>query len=713
MGLFGKSKKDKVKEPVQEEKSDFKKESEENDIVTRVKAMYKRSYDSKSDLHSKWKDNYKAYTGELFKKQTPDFRANEVSNFIFSTIETIKPVMLSNNPKTQVIPRQNEFYEKARVVQAVLDSEWKRAGMFAKINLLNHINLIYGTAILGMFWNASDRNGLGNVESTLISPFNFFIEPSATDIDNAEYCIYAVYKKVSEVSKAFPEKAEEIKDEATSNVDENLMSEKEGTDFGSNNILYIECYMRDYSTETYIEEETADDGTLNKYEVKKRKYPNGRRVIIAGDVLLEDGENPYEDNGDFPFKALKCYPQHGTFWGISEVEMLISPQDHANKIMNGIIENALLNGNPWTILDNNSGVEKNSLSNQPGLVVRKNPGSEVRREAPPPMPAYISDIVNVLKADMQEISGVFDVVKGERPGSITAASAIQALNEQAQGRIRLKVQNLEEFISQYGSMWVRRIQQFWVTERTIRVTGQPMMQDEQSQTHQMLLQNGSSIHFMEVSKDILDGDYDLEIFAGSTMQTNKSAMAQTVIQLAQTPAEDGMPMLNRETVLRNVIGTISDINITEIVQYFDGMKQQQAQGEQQNTQMLQEQEQMKMQQEAEAQQSKQQHEMGIKNMEHASKLTVERSKEQAKLQEVIQSQEKVKEGQSKTLQANEKDVQLKEEEIGQTTNDATSEEDLNKIVEWLLLLPQEEYDKVLQENPELAQIVQSVLGAQQ
>ena len=690
---------------------EFKKQSEEDLVVAKVKNMYKRAYEAKADLHSKWKKNYKAYTGELFDKQTPEFRSNEVSNYVFSTIETVKPIMLSNNPKTQVIPRSGEFFEKARVVQCVLDSEWKRANMFSKLHILNHLNLIYGTAIVGMFWNAESKNGLGNVENIVISPFNFFIEPSATELNNAEYCIYAVYKKVSEVCKVFPEKSEEIKNEATSNVDENLMSEKDGTDFGDNNVLCIECYMRDYSTETYIEEEEDEEtGEIKKYEVKKRKYPNGRRVIIAGDVLLEDGQNPYEDNGDFPFEVMRCYPQHGTFWGISEVEMIISPQEHANRIMNGIIENALLNGNPWTIVDNNSGIERSSLSNRPGLVIRKNPGSEVRREAPPPLPAYISQIIDVLKNDMQEISGVFDVVKGERPGSITAASAIQALNEQAQGRIRLKVQAEEEFISKIGSMWVRRVQQFWVTTRTIRVAGNPIQSD--LLTNPMLMQNGVSIQFMEASKDELDGDYDIEVFAGSTMQTNKSAIAQTVIQLAQTPAEDGMPMLSRKTVLENILDVMPQINIQEILDYFDGMKQQQAQAQADQTQMLQQQEQMKMQQEQQMQQAKAQHEMGIKNMEHASKLTVERSKEEAKLKE-LQMQSKAQEGSDSedtqnALQNNVNDVQYKKEETGQPSN----EEEVNKIIEWLISLPQDEYNKVIAENPELQQIVQALMEGQ-
>ena len=50
------------------------------------------------------------------------------------------------------------------------------------------------------------------------------------------------------------------------------------------------------------------------------------------------------------------------------------------------------------------------------------------------MPAYIQNIINDLKYDIQVISGVFDATRGERPVSITSGVAIQALQDSSQGR---------------------------------------------------------------------------------------------------------------------------------------------------------------------------------------------------------------------------------------------------------------------------------------
>lgn len=691
-------KKDKGKDTSKISKDDLEVSDEEAKLVDKVKTLYKEAYSAKSDLHAKWEKCYKAYTGDLFKQNLPDYRADEVSNYVFSTIETVKPIMLNDSPKTQVIPRQGSMFQKAKVANAILDSEWKRTRMFNKLHSINHLNLIFGTAIAGCFWDGKAKNGLGDVVVTAISPFNCFPEPSATNMEDAEYFIYATYKKSSEICNAYPEKAEEIKKQTTSDVDKYLTFGSSDNQ-GNNNILYLECYMRDYSSEEYTEDK-EENGEKLTYKVTKRKYPNGRRIIIAGDVLLVDDKNPYED-GSFPFKVLKCYPQHGSFWGIGEVEMLISPQQYANKIMNSVIENAQLNGNPWTVMDKNCGVERNTLTNAPGLVVRKNPGTEFKREAPPPIPSYIIDTVGVLKRDMEQISGVYDVIRGEKPGSITAASAIQALNEQAQGRIRLKVQNLEDFISDLGGLWIRRIQQFWLTKRTIRVTGDVLMPDiETNNMLRMINDDGKITNFVDISKDDLDGDYDIDVYAGSTMQSNKSAITQMVIQLAQTPAEDGLPMLDRKTVLENVIDSIGQINIQEVLDYYENMKQQQAQAQQDS--MAQEQEAMAMEQQAQMQQEQQKQAM------EQDKHAMDMQGKQIDLQHKMKEHEmKMQQEQMKTLQNMQNDVQYGVS--GQDFEGVSKEQDFTAFIEQLLSLPQDEYNKALSENPELESMITKML----
>lgn len=530
---------------------DIEKEQKDLALVSNIQRMYREAYAAKEELHRLWDKCFKAYTGEYFNNNRPSYVAKELSNYIFATVETVKPIMLANNPKFIALPRKEEFYEKSELVQEALDYEWKRTNMFRELHRAITIGLITGTVPISLIWDSTADKGLGQIKPLILNPFNVFVDPMATNIEDAEYIIYAAYKNVGQLINFAPDKAEEIKGQVVSHFDEWLTYGKDTTNV-DNTVLYIEAYFRDYSRELIDESEEGEKTT-------RLKYPNGRRVIIAGDVLLYDGENPYED-GKFPFEFWKCYEVPGRFWGMGEVEHIISPQESATNLINHVLDSARLMSNPVWILDKNSGIKKNSLTNRDGLVIRKNPGSEVRREQPPAMPAYVQNIISLLRDDIELISGVYDVTRGERPTGITAAAAIQALNEQAQGRIRLKIQTLEDTLSKLGAMWVSRMKQFWTTPRSIRVVG-----------------DDYKVQFREFNpNDFVDGDWDIIISAGSTMAVNKTARLQQIIQLSQTIAEDGLPVVDRQTILEN-----SELpNVKEILERFNNIKMQQQQQQQ-------------------------------------------------------------------------------------------------------------------------------------
>lgn len=476
-----------------------------------------------------WKNCISAYNSDYFKNiNKPEYKSDEVSNFIFSTIETIKPIMTDNNPKIMVLPKKPAELSVLDNIQNIIDYEWTRAKMEIVLPQAITLALQIGTAIIGVFWDGNDDKGLGNVDIQLINPFNFFPDPMATSIDNAEYVIYATYQHVNKLKNKYPKKVDKLIG-GTIN-EKNLVPHANNVSEVDNVVLVLECWMKDYAT---IEVEEEDEQG-NKVKKRVHKYPRGRVIVCAPElqIILEDKENPYED-GKFPFKILKCYDIPFEFWGKGEVEQLLSPQTYINDLMNQIIDNAKLTANmPW-LIDKNSGIGKGQLTNRPGLIIRKNPGSEVKRLQPPAMPNYVGDMVQTLKRDIEIISGIHDVTQGRKPGSISAASAIIALQEAAQARVRLKVKIMEQTLSDLGQMWYNRIRQFWLTNRYVRFEN-PV----------------GEIEAKEISPSEIEADVDFVIVAGSTMPQNKSAMLDYMIRLAQTQAEDGMPMVDRESVLQ-------------------------------------------------------------------------------------------------------------------------------------------------------------------
>lgn len=605
----------------------FTEENLKNDeLVSRIKRYYRQAENAKSPLISKWKENYKAYTGEgLNRTNGNQYLGDAKINHIFSTVETVKPIMLTNMPKPIVLPTKEEGFYKSQLIQEAIDYEWDRTRLVPKLMDSITQGLIFGTFIVGLFWNGKSSKGQGEIEPVVISPFNFFIDPMATNIEDAEYCIYATYKPVGMLMKAYPDKAEELREQATSTMQDELTFNKETGDI-RNQVLYLECYFRDYSFDESIEED--EEG--NKYKIKKMRYPKGRRTILGGDIVLSDEENPYDD-GQFPFVSWRCYSVPNNFWGMSEVEQLIAPQKEINNLYNSLLDNAKLNANPWTLVDKDSGVDTSTITNAPGLLLKKNRGSDIRREAPPSMPSYLQTVANDLKYDIQVISGVFDATRGERPMSVTSGTAIQALQESSQGRIRLKIQALEKLLEDLGNMWFKRMQQFWTLPRQIRVMGGHTEPD----TIPIKI-DGQNVVFKTVTRDVIDGDFDVKIKSGSTMPVNKSARFDIIMRLAQTPAEDGLPVLDRRTIIE-----YADLdNAEDIITRFEEEKLKQAEQKMQMAEMEQNNAQVQMAiQQTQAEKNfmmNQQAQMEAKRLDIEGKLALEKEKSdlQANVKEI-------------------------------------------------------------------------------
>ena len=679
----------------------------ERKLVEWVYSKFKQAYVAKAPLMDKWKEYMSAYKGTYFQnKNLPDYKSNEISNHVFSTIETIRPIMTDNNPKFLAVPSTPQGMEFSADVQTALDYEWDREKMSLKLPAQLIPMLVYGNAVWFVQWDGKDGE-YGNISIKPVDPFNIFPDPLAESVDNSEFLVYATYRNANQIKQQFPEKASAI--EGSRITMSELVAERDNNDTqDANQVLILEMWCRDWVT--------MDETVEGK---KQLKYPKGRVITCLPElgILLSDKKNPYKD-GKFPFVLMKNYDIPFEFWGVGEVEQIMSPQHYVNELTNQIIDNAKNTANMQWIIDKNSGIGQGKLTNRPGLVIRKTPGSEVRRDTPPAMPSYVREQIEVLKKDIQDISGVFDSLKGEQQGSVTAASAILALQEASQARIRLKIKLMEASLSELAQIVYSRMQQFWKLDRWVRVTdveGNPS--------------------FREIGAQVLSNDYDLKVMAGSTMPVNRNAMLDLMIRLAQTNGEDGLPLVDRKAVLE-FLPTGDKKAIT------DRFAELQAQQQQAQQEQLQQEQQMQMQQ---AQQQKGELDQSVteqvmsmlQQVVQASDLTSKQvdelimDKEQRDKKEYesqieekgykrglkdgkVQSKEEEEETPTEEISdVNEEEKKMLEEQL--LSENAQMEEALNsqqipdEVLEELLALAQQDpemFREILQNYPQLAEMLQ-------
>ena len=683
---------------------------QEKKLAEWVHTKFKQAYVAKAPLMKKWKDYMSAYDGSYFVNDSrPDYKSNQVTNLVFSTIESIRPIMTDNNPKFIAVPNNPQGLEFSNDVQMALDYEWEREKMPTKLPAQLIPMLVYGTAVWFVQWDGKEGE-YGNIKIKEVDPFNIFPDPLAENVDNAEYIVYATYKNANQIKQQFPDKANAIEGSRIS-MSELVANRDEQDTNEENQVLILEMWCRDWTT---MDEDI--DGN------KSLKYPQGRVITCLPElgIILSDKKNPYKD-GKFPFVLMKNYDVPFKFWGVGEVEHILSPQIYVNELTNQIIDNAKNTANMQWIIDKNAGIGQGKLTNRPGLVIRKNPGAEVRRDTPPPMPTYVREQIDVLKADIQDISGVLDSLKGEKQTGVVAASAILALQEASQSRIRLKIKIMESNLTELANMVYSRMQQFWKLDRWVRVTD---------------IEGNPS--FKEIGQQVLANDYDLKVMAGSTMPVNKNAMMDLMIRLAQTNGEDGLPIVDRKAVLEYLpIGDKKAIS--------DRFAELKAQQEQQQQMQLQQQQEMQQEQLAQQQAGMQQQDreqvgqLGqiVQQLMNAMKTNSQQVDELLKDKQDREKQEYERQIEEKGYKRGVKDgkMQNKEEEkeIDEVLTDNIPMDDVNDVesqpseeeiqmmnaldnqqipdeaLEELLMLAQQDPDtfrEIVEAYPELAQMLQ-------
>lgn len=495
------------------------KEQEDQKLVNKWNNLFKNAMVHKSEYTKRWRSYQNAYNGEYFKNvNLPDYRSNMVSNYIFSIIETIRPIMLDNDPKFQAVARQPEGMNLSNDLQKALTYEWDRENVNEKLyrELIN--TLVLGNSVFFLPWDEHKEQ----VSAIPVNPFNVFVDPLATSVDDADYIIYASYMNVDKLKRMFPDEKDNLSGSQINYTE--LTADNKADAIVNNQVLVLEIYDRGFETIDGIEDGDESEDV----------NPKGSVITLCPElgVVLSNVPNPYKDNR-FPFVLIKDYDVPNKFWGEGEVAQLISPQKYMNELNNAIIDNAKATANtPW-IVDKNSGIGQGMITARPGLILRKNPGSEVNRPNPPSMPTYVVNAVETFKDDMEMVSGVHNTLRGENATGVYTAQGILALQEAGQVRIRLKVKLLENALGRMANMWVNRMQQFWEEDRFIATT-----------------KMDGSYDLKKFMVSTLEYDYDVSITAGSTMPVNRSAMLDLMIRLAQTQMPDGQMLVDREAVVQ-------------------------------------------------------------------------------------------------------------------------------------------------------------------
>jgi len=461
-----------------------------------VMALLEKGKAARKSVDGSWDKYWSFYKGNQWEVKRPSYKASPNINIIRATVQTILPIMTDASPGFDVEPRDPTDYKFADILSKAVQVWWERTSMQHTIVDVIFDSLIYDAAILKTCWDSEAEEGLGDITCMVVDPRNIYLPQDAEDFDKkCAWVIQRLYMSVGELKRMFPDKAEDItgtfqdrgedskqpKEEAyngevllvsptdrKSSIDSGDMQNPEGSGNDDKEVMVLECWLDDFSMEEY--ELENDDGSKEK--TQKRKYPTGKVITVLPDrrLVLQTKANPYKD-GKKPFTRFVDTLVPRKFWGEGEVEPLIETQKLINKNMATLVDWMNMMTNPVWIVDNDSGVDPRTLTNQVGAIIPKNRGSMVTREPAPSMPPQMFEMYGLFRQLADTQSGVHDVTQGRKPAGVTAAEAINSLQDAAQTRIRLKERNLQTSMTKMGYLVISRMMQYYSTPRMLKISG--------------------------------------------------------------------------------------------------------------------------------------------------------------------------------------------------------------------------------------------------
>lgn len=548
---------------------------EEQETVRKIYSLFNRSKRASAKFRNKLKPNWEFVVDQAqWPHRLPKYRHQEVLNFTFSIIQSIIPVMTDNRPMVDVLPTEPEDRDFAAMLSGVIEDIWERINLDMRMVEVIFDALTLGTGITYVGWDKEMERGMGNIDVQVVDPIYCYPDPHAVDVNGkgSKFFIYTEPVFIGELKRRYPDKADRIgwsktKPENTSKVETAYMEwdtgwnpeDQKDEEDGQDDTLLIRAWVK--SDETFEEESLI--GNEKKY-IKKKKYPKGRYVEICNGVLLKDEENEFTD-GLFPFAKLVDHAIPRQFWGIGEVEMLKSPQRIINKIHSWILDALNLTGKPVWIVDTSSQVDPDLITNEPGLVIPKTPGSEVRREPGIDIPPSMFNMFQMTKAAFDTINGLGELSQGQKPSGVTSGVAIESLQEAAQNRIRQKNRNFEYFLGDFGKLIISRIMQFYNVPRMIRILNSPSgipeffefsVSGNQAMIKQIETDEASGeTQYKDLKTANIKGFPDIRIAVGSALPYAKQQKAQMSLQLFDRQIIDAEEVLssiqwpNKEVVI--------------------------------------------------------------------------------------------------------------------------------------------------------------------
>ncbi|MBQ5992131.1 MAG: hypothetical protein IJL62_06265 [Clostridia bacterium] len=403
--------------------------------------------------------NERMYRGEHW-YNVPVTDPNEprpVTPILQSTIENVSSDLSDQTPEAVITPESAADAYAAQVIDAVIRRNHDAAAYPVEYRRMIHDLLVGGYCVQEVGYDSTENGGLGGAFIRRVDIRSILIDPLVTDLQDGRAVFKLAMRPRTWIETHYPDLSPLIGsrplDAAELITDEILAPDPK------NACLLIEYWRREY------------DAAEDLYRV--------HMALICGGVVLEDSRDVkpegYFAHGRYPFVLTTLYPRKGSALGFGVVDLFGTQQLYADKLDQLVLKNAFLASRNKLLVTDASGFDPDDLRDWSKDVHTGENLNGVTWMTTAPLPNYLLSYIQSIRESIKEESGANDSSRGAAPGGVTAARAIEALQEMSTKRARMATDQLHEAFREAVRLEIETEREFncYLRPVTITVDGEP------------------------------------------------------------------------------------------------------------------------------------------------------------------------------------------------------------------------------------------------
>lgn len=528
------------------------------ELANTIVSRYTTARNWREPLKQKWDDFYDLYRGVLDSTTKSIWQANIFVPYAFSTIETIVPRLVAGRPQIDVMPREEGDTDYARVQNYLVDYQWDQCDMDKLLPDIVRQMLIYGTSVVKVYWDKKvetveeeieidpDFPELGSqkveVEKTtknqpvveMVDLYDFFWDPKGFDIDSCGWVAHRTYRSYDYLIKM-------QKQGLYKNV--NLLEKDKNRPFKGE----TDKITRTTALGTTDPQSVSGDSD-KEANIELIEYWEDNRVVTIANrtVVIRDDKNPFA-HGKKPFVRFVDQSVPKEFCGIGELEPIETLQKELNDMRNQRMDNASLILNRMWLVQNGANVDEDELVSDVGGIIHTDKIEGVQALYPPEIPNSSYREETLIKADIQQTTGITDYTKGVASDALAneTATGISMMQEAGNARIKLKMMNIEMGIREIGELFISLNKQFIDEETVIRILGE------------------GSPQWLLVKPSEIKDNFDLMVESAPRLLENDAIAKRQALELFQMFAND--PLIDQLELRRYILEAFNAKNIDKLL----------------------------------------------------------------------------------------------------------------------------------------------------